>query len=419
MESTAYESVQLKEVVPSNIYEQPEWTPKAKETASPRSLQKKKKSRMECIAFISIIAAANLILTLVCLVLFITHFIISQPNECQQKFSTETLLQLNSCSSRQEIQILKQKLNNTNQEMLNLLENHFVCMNKSMMEAVETTTTTTNAPTDPPPPPLGSRENPVSSCGDILQDSPPGDYWIQTNRTVVKVYCDTNRTSCSCNTTGGWMRVAYLDMTDPAQQCPAGFRLVTRTEPPFRTCRKEELRGCMSTTFPVYGIEYSEVCGRIVGYQFGSPNAFFYYSNGQNIDGYYLYGISLTHGQSPRQHIWSFVGAVGEGFTHGNRHLCPCTRNSGTEYVPPFVGSDYFCDTAVRGSSTQEGVFYPDDPLWDGQGCGSTSSCCEFNNPPWFCKKLPQPTMEDIELRLCNGDTCEDTPFEVLEILIR
>jgi hypothetical protein len=28
-------------------------------------------------------------------------------------------------------------------------------------------------------------------------------------------------------------------------------------------------------------------------------------------------------------------------------------------------------------------TFYPDDPLWDGEGCGSGHSCeCELNSPP-------------------------------------
>ena len=26
--------------------------------------------------------------------------------------------------------------------------------------------------------------------------------------------------------------------------------------------------------------------------------------------------------------------------------------------------------------------------LWDGEKCGLTSTCCEFNNPPRFCKEL-------------------------------
>ena len=64
--------------------------------------------------------------------------------------------------------------------------------------------------------------NPVSSCSDIPQDSPSGEYWIQNNNanSPVQVYCDMNPRNCSCNTTGGWTRVANLEMTDPSQQCP-------------------------------------------------------------------------------------------------------------------------------------------------------------------------------------------------------
>ena len=62
-----------------------------------------------------------------------------------------------------------------------------------------------------------------------------------------------------------------------------------------------------------------------------------------------------------------------------------------------------------------------DDPLWDGQECWGTSTCCGFNNPPWFCKQLPQPTTDDIELRICGDDDIsnKDTPIEIVEMYIR
>ncbi len=110
----------------------------------------------------------------------------------------------------------------------------------------------------------GSRDNPASSCTAFSENRPSGEYWIATDSTSspVQVYCDTNRTSCSCNTAGGWMRVANLDMTDPNQNCSEGLRLVNRTEPPLRTCGQiEGPAGCTSTTYSTYGVEYSKVCG--------------------------------------------------------------------------------------------------------------------------------------------------------------
>ncbi len=206
--------------------------------------------------------------------------------------------------------------------------------------------------------------------------------------------------------------MADVDMTDSNQQCPDGFKLNSRTTAPLRTCGRPDrlLQGCVSTTYPVNGVQYSRVCGRIVAYQFGSPSAFYDFSSPVN-------GIILTHGESFRQHIWSFVNGASETYD-SLPERCPCSGGSGT--VPPFIGQDYFCDSAFRSGTVPDGKLYADDPLWDGQGCGSNSTCCEFNNPPWFCKQLPQPTTDDIELRLCENTTpsIDDSPFEIVEIYV-
>jgi len=72
------------------------------------------------------------------------------------------------------------------------------------------------------------------------------------------------------------------------------------------------------------------------------------------------------------------------------------------------------------GPGYSAGIFYSDDPLWDGQGCGATSTCCQFNNPPWFCKQLPHVTTDDTEVRICAGHGYGDidTPVELVEIYI-
>ena len=263
----------------------------------------------------------------------------------------------------------------------------------------------------------GSFLNPTSSCKLIPQDSPSGHYWIQHTGTGYAnlEYCDMTRTCC--NNTGGWMRVAHLNFTDTNQNCPSGFRLITS---PKRTCGTPG-SSCVSATFSLNGVKYSRVCGKIKAYQYASPDAFnpYYINRDFTIDSAYVEGISLTHGQTPRKHIWTFAAALDE--IRSNDWVCPCTKTD-TNYtgaVPPFIGQDYFCDT---GSTYHwQHQFYHADPLWDGSGCGSTNSCCSFNNPSWFCKQLPQPTSDDIEMRACvNQDkNDEDIAIENVEIFVQ
>ena len=237
------------------------------------------------------------------------------------------------------------------------------------------------------------------------------------SRGVWRVYCDMTKRCCN---ESEWMRVAYLDMTDPTQQCPDGFRQVSS---PNRSCGRQTAGpGCVSTTFPVNGTRYSKVCGQVKGYQDKTPDAFYPYSEGRatTIDSYYVDGVSLTHGRLPRKHIWTFAAAVDE--VHSNYWVCPCTRSADRRYtgsVPPFIGQDYFCETGSR--SSYQHMFYSQDPLWDGEGCGSQNTCCSFNNPPWFCKQLPQSTTDDIELRICSDQDVsnEDTPIEMFELYVQ
>ena len=263
--------------------------------------------------------------------------------------------------------------------------------------ATTTEATTLPASTAEPPTtehPIGTFQNPASSCKNLPLDNPSGEYWILNNNTPIMLYCDMDRSYG--NATGGWTRIAHLDMTDPTEQCPASL---VRYGPLCE--RSGGAQGCVSTTFPANGTEYSHVCGRVIAAHWRGLQAFAQYYTNQNrsIDDLYVDGVSLTHGQSPRQHIWTFAAAL-NGETSDLR-ACPCTRNDTnfTGIVPPFIGNDYFCDTG-RIDSSDTGN-YAREKLWDGIGCGANSTCCSFNNPPWFCKQLPQPTTDDIELRQC------------------
>ena len=212
------------------------------------------------------------------------------------------------------------------------------------------------------------------------------------------------------------MRVAELDMTNSSHQCPSG--LVERTDSGKRTCvRNETTGGCSSVHFITPGVDYSSVCGRVIGYQYGAPEAFI----GTSVDSRYVDGVSLTHGD-PRQHIWTFAAARDEvgSYSSGN---CPCINtNLSAQATPPpaFVGNDYFCDTGSE--DRWQIIFYGDDPLWDGAGCGPLNTCCSLNTPPWFYKQLPQPTTDDIEMRMCRDNdpiNNEDIAIEIVEVYVQ
>ena len=220
----------------------------------------------------------------------------------------------------------------------------------------------------------------------------------------------------SCGGSTGWRRVAYLNMSDPSQQCPSVWREYTT---PFRVCgRRSFTTSCEGLNYTTGSEQYHQVCGRIIGYQLGSPESFLL-SRGHSINSVYVEGVSVTHG-SPRQHIWTFACGVDEGTRYtGN---CPCVAGSHIGSIPSFVGQNYFCETGLTQWPRTYGVLYSDgDPLWDGQGCGPTSSCCTFNSPPWFDVTLSSPTTDDIEVRICEnqGSNDIDTPIQLIELYVK
>ena len=76
------------------------------------------------------------------------------------------------------------------------------------------------------------------------------------------------------------------------------------------------------------------------GYQFGSASAF-RHGLSQDIDGYYVDGISLTHrgGVERRQHIWRFAAGLTEVGSSFPNDGCPCDTLH-YDHVPTFVGNN-------------------------------------------------------------------------------
>ena len=221
--------------------------------------------------------------------------------------------------------------------------------------------------------------------------------------------------------TSSWRRVAFINMTNTSYNCLTGLNLTSYSR---RTCGQSHvgLFGCSSITFSVGGMPYSWVCGRIKGYQFGSTSA--YGQSSQDIDSHYVDGVSLTYGVAgSRNHIWTFAAGLTEASSPWPDEHCPCDTPSLNHTIPEFIGNDYFCESGLHSNWIDNffTVFSSNDILWDGQGCTSTSTCCQLNNPPWFTKNLHNSTTGDIELRICtsNFPSREDTPLELIELYVQ
>ena len=224
--------------------------------------------------------------------------------------------------------------------------------------------------------------------------------------------------SHSCRGSTGWRRVAYLNMSDPSQHCPSVWQEITT---PHRVCgRRSTSASCEGLTYSTGSEQYDQVCGRIIGYQSGTPDAF--HRSSRSIDSIYLDGVSVTYG-SPRQHIWSFAGGLDEETAVQPHYSCSCVTGSiNGNYIPSFVGQNYFCESGITQWDLHTFVLWPNgDPLWDGQGCGPTSSCCTFNSPPWFNVQLSSPTTDNVEVRICGdqGIGNEDSPVQLIELYVK
>ena len=100
-----------------------------------------------------------------------------------------------------------------------------------------------------------------------------------------------------CNiTSSDWRRVAYINMTDPEEECPIGINEITNSDTGQRACGRSVNGGCSPVTFPVY-TTYSQVCGIARGYQYGTMDAF-QVVTGETIDQTYADGLSITCGRS-------------------------------------------------------------------------------------------------------------------------
>ena len=220
---------------------------------------------------------------------------------------------------------------------------------------------------------------------------------------------------------GLWIETSgFLNMTDPTQQCPDSWREYDQDS--VRACGRQEsdIASCSSVEYSPDGLEYTRVCGQIMGYQFGSPDGYFSLHRyitltpGNEINEPYVDGVSVTYGNS-RQHIWTLYGGVRE-FIDG----C-CAEPTGRTQPPMFIDQSYFCDTGNPSDSNWRNRFFTSFSLWDNDAnCPSNATCCAPHSGPWFNTTLTAPTTEDIEIQICGDEKTanEDTPLELIEIYV-
>ena len=265
-------------------------------------------------------------------------------------------------------------------------------------------------------------QNVTRTCGSFNR------YFLPSTSTVIRDILNpylNDRYGPVCNCGGiKWTKIVDLDMSNPTQTCPTNWRLVNTSM--VRGCGQGTTGRCFSTFYDSVKGTYSQVCGRITAVQFGHPDAFGAIFDGSNtgLEGHYVDGVSITHGAvGSRNHIWSFAAAVVEQGPVGPITQCECT-NRNVEWpfvIPSWIGSNYFCETANSGPVFNPPRYHLGDLLWDGKECGPASTCCQTNNPPYFCASLPGATSDDIEVRLCSneGPAAEDTVITRMELYVK
>ena len=215
-----------------------------------------------------------------------------------------------------------------------------------------------------------------------------------------------------------WRCVAYIDTTKGPGQCPSGLVEHVNSTTNQRACGRSVDRNCSSVTYPAGG-SYTNICGRVRGYQDESPNAFTA-ERGHSIDDPYVDGISITRG-SPRQHVWTYASYYYEMHNNSQYDVCLCQRSNSRYYskISSFVGQNYYCETAFATSSGANRIAW-ENPLWDGAGsaCGTGGQCCATFG--WFHKTVHPSTSDHIEVRWCGDQSRsnEDVLTDLVEIWV-
>jgi hypothetical protein len=222
-----------------------------------------------------------------------------------------------------------------------------------------------------------------------------------------------------CDIFGNWRRIAYFDTTK-GDSCPYGLRTVINATTNQTACersRADVISGCSYSLFFATNGSYTNVCGKLRGYQKSYTRGFadYWYGYAQSIDSFYVIGISITHG-SPRQHIWTLASGLTENKdVYAVFQNCPCSDSSYNQsWVPRFVSEHFYCESGFTGQTSEHIAWQ--DPLWDGNGCYIQGNpCCDRFG--WFHRDVPS-SSDDIEVRMCLEDPSRYVLVDQLELWV-
>ena len=209
------------------------------------------------------------------------------------------------------------------------------------------------------------------------------------------------------------MRIAYLD-TSVSDTCPSSLIMykVNGKTMCGRHSSTISTQPCNSVYYPSGGVEYSNICGRAVGYAHsgGYTIAFYWSSNNPSINSLYVSGVTITRGPSnSRAHVWTYAS----GYKYAEFNACNCPCAPGGTASPSFVGNNYFCESATK--YYPQNRWYTNYTMWQGN-CYEGSNCCPDDGRPWFNVDLDSPTYHDIEVRWCGLTSTDNIATESLEI---
>ena len=107
----------------------------------------------------------------------------------------------------------------------------------------------------------------------VVMDTPsnsecPPDHYMDAVRAQISNKVSGMLDKACGNPVFGWKQIAFLNMTDPDQNCPTAWRLYEYDSE--RACGRLATDGesCNSVQYSSDGYAYTQVCGRITGYQY-------------------------------------------------------------------------------------------------------------------------------------------------------